>query len=292
MKISFIVASVDRDESLQKCIFSIERAHDYKQDIPIEVLVVIQKAKQKKNIQIRYSQIVTFYYINELGLSVARNFAIKNSSGDYLVFLDDDAEVSENFIETLSQKTLLYNHINAFCGRLIDANQDIPFSTLFYNEKVKKLRRLDFQYFMGSAHVLSAKIIKKIGGYDEHFGVGGKYCGSEETDIFFRLKSAGEQVIYLPELVFFHPIPVTPPGYVYKYAYAIAAILTKSCINDKKHVVIYCYIVLQRLTKAIIRILQKLIFKGAYLEKDRKYHYSSLVKGTFKGIRDFIAQEL
>lgn len=289
-KISFIIASIDRDEQLQSCITSIEKAHKYASDIPIEILVVIQN-KQKKNMKIVYPEITTLYYIGRTGLSVARNFAIKNSSGDYLVFLDDDAAVNENFIETLSKKVLLYN-INAFCGRLIDAGKDTPFSTLFYNEKIKKLKRLDFQYFMGSAHILSSRVIKKIGCYDERFGVGGKYCGSEETDIFFRLKAAGEQIIYLPDLVFFHPIPATPPGYVYKYAYAIAAMLTKNCINDKSHLVVYCYIVLQRLTKAGIRIFQKSLFKGVYLEKDRKYHYSSLVKGTFRGISDFITQEL
>lgn len=290
-KISFIVASVNRDKQLENCIASIEKAHKYKPDIPLEVLVVIQRA-QKKNIKISCPEIISFYYIGQIGLSVARNFAITKSSGDYLVFLDDDAAVSENFIEILSQKILSYPGTTAFCGRLIDCKQNIPFSTLFYNEKPKILRRVDFQYFMGSAHVLSAKAIQKIGVYDERFGVGAKYCGSEETDIFFRLKAKGEQVIYLPELVFFHPIPETPADYVYKYAYAIGAMLTKSCINDKGHLFTYCYIILKRLAKAAIRMLQKLIFRGIYLEKDKKCHYASLIKGTFRGVSDFIAQEL
>lgn len=291
MKFTFIIASIDRDAQLQSCIASIEKAHEYKPDIPVEILVVIQ-GKQKKDLKVAYPQITRLYYIDGIGLSIARNFAINNGSGDYFVFLDDDAAVSENFIEVLSQKVLLYNNINAFCGRLIDPAHDAPFSVLFYNEKPKKLRRVDFQYFMGSAHILSAKVIKKIGCYDERFGVGAKYFGSEETDVFFRLKAAGEQVLYLPELVFFHPIPDSPPEYVYKYSYAIAAALTKNCINDKGHLLVYCYIVLRRLIKAWVRILQKLIFKGVYSEKDKKYHYGSVVKGTFRGVNDFIKSEL
>jgi glycosyltransferase involved in cell wall biosynthesis len=290
-KISFIIASVDRDEQLQCCITSIEKAHQYAPDILIEILVVIQN-KQKKNLKVSYPHITSLYYIDQRGLSVARNFAIKNSTGDYLVFLDDDAAVSENFIEVLSAKVLLYKNVNAFCGRLIDSKQDIPFSTLFYSEELKKLGWVDYQYFMGSAHVLSASILKHIGCYDERFGVGARYYGSEESDIFFRLKAAGEQVFYLPELVFFHPIPDNPPDYVYKYAYAIAAMLIKNCMNDKKHMIIYCYLVLQRLAKACVRIMQMLILKGVYVEKDKKYHYGSLVKGTLRGINDFITQEL
>jgi hypothetical protein len=51
-------------------------------------------------------------------------------------------------------------------------------------------------------------------------------------------------------------------------------------------------IILKRLFKAAIRILQKIIFKGIYLEKDKKYHYDSVIRGTFRGASDFITQEL
>lgn len=291
-KISFIIASVDRSQELQQCIASIEKAHEYKQDIPIEILVVIQKAKQKKDIRVRHPEIITFYYIDKVGLSVARNYAIEKSKGDYLVFLDDDAAVNEDFIDVLSRKIIAYNKVNAFCGRLIDSVQNIPFSRLFYNNNVKKLRRFDYQYFMGSAHVLSKEVIKRIGCYDERFGVGSKYFGSEETDIFFRLKAAGEQVLYLPDLVFFHPLPTVPASYVFNYAYAMGAVLTKSCITDKAYSIIYCFIALQRIIKASIRILQKIFLRGVYYYKDERYHYGSVVQGTFNGIKDFIKGEL
>jgi glycosyltransferase involved in cell wall biosynthesis len=291
-KISFIIASVDRDRELQQCIASIEKAHEYRQDVPIEILVVIQKAKQKKDIKIQYPEIVKVYYIDKIGLSVARNFAIEKSAGDYLVFLDDDAAVSQNFIDILSREMTAYNKVNAFCGRLVDSAQGVPFSVLFKNTKIKKLSRFDFQYFMGSAHVLNRKVLEKIGFYDERFGAGAKYYGSEETDIFFRLKAAGEQVVYLPNLIFFHPIPVMSPGYVYKYAYAIGAMLTKNSINDKPCFIVYCSIVSQRIIKAFVRITQKFLLKGIYQEKDEKYHYSSILHGTFAGIRDFIKDEL
>lgn len=291
-KISFIIASIDRDQELQQCIASIEKAYEYRQDISIEILVVIQKTKQKKDILTRYPEIITFYYIDEIGLSVARNFAIAKSTGDYLVFIDDDATISEEFIDVLSRKIIVHNKVNAFCGRLIDPVQHIPFSTLFYNNDVKILRRFDYQYFMGSAHVLSRKVIKKIGCYDERFGVGSKYHGSEESDIFFRLKAANEQIIYLADLRFFHPILFPPPRYVYNYAYAFGAVLTKNCIYDKAYLFIYCLIVLQKTTKASVRILQKMLLGGVYKKKDERYHYSSVLRGTIRGIKDFICKEL
>ncbi|MCX5694883.1 MAG: glycosyltransferase [Candidatus Omnitrophica bacterium] len=288
MKISFIIATVNRDQELQQCITSIEKAHECKQDVPIEILVVVQKAKEKKDIRIHYPEITTFYYIDRIGLSIARNFAIEKCLGDYCVFLDDDAAVNQDFIDVLSKKVITYKKVSVFCGRLMDSAQGVPFSVLFNNNNVRKLSRFDFQYFMGSAHVIAKETIKRIGCYDERFGVGAKYRGSEETDLFFRLKASSEQVLYLPELIFFHPIPITPPEYVYNYAYAIGAMLTKSCFNDKAHFIVYFYIFFLRIIKAYIRILQKIILKGIYQKKDEKYHYSSILRGTYGGMKDFI----
>lgn len=292
MRISFIVASVDRDQELQQCITSIEKAYEYRQEIPIEILVVIQKTKQKKDLKIRYPEIITFYYIDKIGLSVARNFAIEKCKGDYLIFIDDDATIKEDFIDILLKNIMTFKKVNAFCGRLIDPVQNIPFSKLFHNNNIKILRRFDFRYFMGSAHVLSREVIKKIGCYDERFGVGSKYYGSEESDIFFRLMIANEQVIYLPDLIFYHPIPVAPPRYVYNYHYAVGAMLTKNCVNDKAYFPLYCLIVLETTMKAFVRILQKMLLRGIYKEKDERYHYSSSLRGTFRGIKDFINREL
>lgn len=287
-KISFVIASIDRDEQLQECITSIEKAYEYKPDVPIEILVVIQKAKQKKNIQIRYPEITTFYYIDEVGLSVARNFAIKKSTGDYLVFLDDDAEVKEDFIDVLSKRIKEYKGINAFCGKLIDRVQNSPFSPLFYNNKVKKLHRMEYQYFMGSAHILSKKIIRKVGGYDEHFGFGSKhYNGAEETDMFFRLKVAKEQIIYLPDLIFFHPTIYPSISYVHNYGYVLGAVLTKNCIRDKVYFFMYFLVIAEVTLRGSVRLLQKLFLKRIR-EKDRIYHYGIRLKGLFKGIKRFI----
>jgi len=289
-KISFIIASIDRDRQLEECISTIEKAHEYTRDIPIEILVIIQKAKQKKDIRIRYPEIIRFYYIDEMGLSVARNYAIKKSIGDYLVFLDDDAGVRKDFIEVLSKTKEKYKKNDAFCGKLIDPVRNVPFTAIFSNNKIKNLKRFDFQYFLGSAHVLTRRVIEKVGCYDERFGVGARYYGSEESDMFFRLKAAGEQVLYLPDLVFFHPVIFPPPKYIYNYSYAVGAMLTKNCFCDKAYFPVYWAIAFAIAVKASIRIFQKLLMKGVYKEKDERYHYSSVLKGLLFGVKDYLAE--
>ncbi|MDD5774551.1 MAG: glycosyltransferase family A protein, partial [Candidatus Omnitrophica bacterium] len=104
-KISFVIATVDRDRQLQECVSSIEKAHEYRKDVPVEILVVIQKARDKKKLALRHPNLTSLYYIDTLGLSHARNFAINKSTGDYFVFLDDEALVNHDFLDVLSRTT-------------------------------------------------------------------------------------------------------------------------------------------------------------------------------------------
>lgn len=286
-KFSFIIASVDRDHQLQRCISSIAKAHEYRKDIPVEILVVIQQASGRKHIQIRYPDITSFYYIDKKGLSVARNFAIRKSTGDYLIFLDDDAEIDEALIDSLSREVIVYNSIKAFCGKIIDPFQSIPFFTLFKRDRIKKLGWFDYQYFMGSAHVLSRKVIDKIGCYDERFGIGSEYPGAEESDIFFRLKAEKENILYLPNLVFYHSIPVVSLQYMYNYSYANGAMLVKNSFGDKKHFFVYFLIFSKTIVKSFINTGYSLII-GRIKKKHNRFYHTSILKGTLKGVVNFI----
>lgn len=290
MKISFIIASVDRDKELQHCIASIEEAHEHNPSIPIEILVIIQGAKQKKKILLRSPEITFFYYIDNMGLSVARNFAIDRSKGDYLVFIDDDASIKEDFLDILTKKTTEYNKINAFCGRILDTVGSVPFSPIFRNTIIKSLKRNDYQYFMGSAHVLSKGVFRKIGCYDERFGAGAKYYGSEESDMFFRLKHHGEKVIYLPELVFYHPINSSISELkCFNYSFAVGAMLTKQMFLDIKCLHSYLFIISIIVFKSSLRTVQTIFFPKSIESKNARYRYKTVLKGILMGVCNYIS---
>ena len=113
MKLSFIIPSVDRNQELQECIASIENAYNGRKDISIEILVIVQTHPTTHHIQVKYPENITFYYIDRKGLSIARNYGIKKCSGDYLIFLDDDAAIANTFIDMLL-KALDTRKANAF----------------------------------------------------------------------------------------------------------------------------------------------------------------------------------
>jgi GT2 family glycosyltransferase len=287
-KLSFIIATVDRDKELQKCIIAVEKAYEYVKDVDIEILVVFQDRKENKTIKTNYPELFTFYFLDKRGLSLARNFGIKKSLGEYLVFLDDDTIIQEDFLGVLL-KNILITKASAFCCRDTDPVKKRLYSGDFLKNKPKYLNHFKFVYFLGYAHVVKKSSIEEIGFYDEKFGIGAKYGGAEESDIFFRLKHRGEKVVYLAELVVYHPIGnITSELKRFNYYYATGAMLIKQMFLDKKHLYIYLLIISEIIFKSSIRTLQTIFFYKSIEAKNLIFRPRSVLKGMLRGIWDYL----
>lgn len=289
IKFSFIVVSADRQAYLERCISSIGIAHDKVKSPNIEILVIFNCAKSSNpSIDSKYRNLVNLYYVKETGLAWARNFGINQSKGNFLVFLDDDAAIKEDFLGVLS-KSISIVGAKAFCGKIIDPIKNQFYSKCFSDSNCKFLNRLQFRYFMGSAHVLKKSIIEKIGFYDEEFGVGAKYPAAEDSNIFFRLKQQDERIVYLPELIFYHPInSVTSELKCFNYSYAVGAMLTKQIFLDSKHSLIYIFIITEIIFKSFLRTLQTVFFLKSIETKNARFRFRSVLMGTLKGVYDYI----
>lgn len=290
MKFSFIITSVGKDKELQKCVESIEKAYEYRKDIGIEILLVIQDSYKNKTVKTKYPELSSSYYISRTGLSAARNFAVKKSRGEYLVFIDDDAAVKEDFIDILSKNI---GEADALCGRIMDPSDNRVFSRCFLDAEKKYLNRFKFRYFMGSSHIVKKSILEKIGLYDENFGTGARYRGAEESDIFFRMLRENRRILYLPDLIFYHPVTYkTPVARAFDYAYAVGAMLSKQTITDKRHFFIYGFLIIEIMLKSLFRSAQAFLFLNSIKIKNEQFQYRSAFKGTVSGIISYIGFRL
>jgi len=88
-----------RDNFLQQCLTSILN-QTYKN---IEVLVVEDGGDTIKSLVSKFSKILNIRYFNleKVGRSATGNFGLKNSTGDYCIFLDDDDLFFADHIEIL-----------------------------------------------------------------------------------------------------------------------------------------------------------------------------------------------
>ncbi|MBU0683843.1 MAG: glycosyltransferase, partial [Candidatus Omnitrophica bacterium] len=161
MKFSFIVATYKRNRELENCLASIEKVYLRKKKYEVEAVVVFQAGEQPlENMAQRFSAFGKFHCIQGKGLAKARNYAVKTSTGDIFIFLDDDAEIKEDFVEILAEHAQ-NNETGAFSGRILEKQTNRCFAECFNDTRVKRLRCRDFKYFMGSAHVFRKEVFVK-----------------------------------------------------------------------------------------------------------------------------------
>ena len=118
-KVSIIIPTYNCKYYIVKCIESVLK-QTYKN---LEIIIVDDGSTDgtKKLIKERYSnnEKIKYYYINNSGVSIARNFGIKNSTGEKLFFLDADDWLEEKSLEN-------------FVNKMIDSDADIVFSSGYF----------------------------------------------------------------------------------------------------------------------------------------------------------------
>jgi glycosyltransferase involved in cell wall biosynthesis len=117
MKISLIIPSRDRVSYLKRCIENIENQYVK----PEEIIIILheQDLASEKFITNISSNLNIKYFKTDGGSCKARNLGIEHSSGDLLVFLEDDDILEENYIKNLIQ-IFQNNQINVLSGYVFD----------------------------------------------------------------------------------------------------------------------------------------------------------------------------
>ena len=152
LKISIIIPAYNAADTIEECINSIE-SQDYDN---LEIIIVNDGSKDDTKIiceklKLKYKNIVLISKENG-GVSSARNIGISVATGDYIIFVDADDEISQNFI---SNGVL----------HLMDANNDELIGCSYYSvsKNNKKCKIRDFT--IDKESFLEDLVTAKISGY-------------------------------------------------------------------------------------------------------------------------------
>ncbi|HFK1458447.1 TPA: glycosyltransferase family 2 protein [Bacillus cereus] len=115
-KVSVIVPVYNSEKFISKCLESIIR-QTYKN---IEILIINDGSSDESetiiNVYRKIDHRITYYYQNNSGPSKARNRGILNATGEYVIFLDSDDTVHENYIMYLLNEMINSNSDLVCCG--------------------------------------------------------------------------------------------------------------------------------------------------------------------------------
>lgn len=118
---------------------------------------------------------IKYFYQENKGVSSARNFGVKCTKGDYILFLDADDELIESAVENFSEE-IQKGKIGILSAAYIDIfdriNHPRDKGVFFHNNLINNL---------SGAYIVDKYIFKNVGGYDV------KLTQSENWELFIRL---------------------------------------------------------------------------------------------------------
>lgn len=212
IKLSIAICTFNRSKILDLCLDSIANQNYYASDF--EVLIVDSNSTEDLQIiKAKYeSKIKNLHLIKvaKSGLSHARNIAIKESKGEWIAYIDDDALLLENYI-TNTFKIIEGGKFDAFGGNiypkfLIDRPNWIKKDfggIIFESNKIIELNEPSMLF--GVNMIFRKAVLKKTGGFLTNLGMNSDKIGyGEETEVIQRILSLKYKIGIVPEIGVMH----------------------------------------------------------------------------------------
>lgn len=155
------------------------------------------------------------------GLDFARNCALREATGDWVAFLDDDVTVDGGWYEGLREAWSQYPDAAAVTG-LVLARELATEAQILFEQRGGFQRGFDTRCYRGllpgnplypaGAGLFGAgcnmafrrDILVALGGFDEALDTGSPLPGGGDLDAFFRIIAAGHSLVYEPACLVFH----------------------------------------------------------------------------------------
>ena len=218
--ISAIISTYNREKYLPKLFRSISK-QDY---LNFEIIIIDNNSpgntkeltegfiKNNPKLKIKY------FLETKQGLSFGRNRGIKEANGDFIIFLDDDAFISNNYFHRISFYFKQYSDVMAIGSKiLLDYESIIPKWENPYLNSLLGYFNLgnDVKYFKGNNYPRGSnmsfrkEVFNLVGLFNTRLGrIGNELGGGEEKDIFQRIYNEKLNVLYVPDAVVYHSVPI------------------------------------------------------------------------------------
>lgn len=170
-------------------------------------------AKDHPEVAMRYS------VEKQQGLSYARNRGIMESQGEVLVYVDDDAVVNREYLQTYADFFNRNKEAVAAGGPIIpryDGCEEPSWMSHYTRQLVTgelNLGTRDREFpkgaFPGGGNAAYRKsVFNEVGLFNVELGrKGNSLIGAEEKDLFDKMTSRGMKFYYLPNAILYHLIP-------------------------------------------------------------------------------------
>lgn len=213
MKISVIVPTYNRVDSLSECLKGLERQARY----PDEIIVIVRNT-DKKSLQLlslMYIQNLKVVLIEQAGVVAALNLGIQQSSGSIVVLTDDDTVPHSDWLEKIEFHYLKNPEVGGVGGRdivhvrgeaIIAYKNEVgiikPYGRIIGNHHIGTGEAREVDILKGANMSFRRAAILGLRFDDELKGTGAQVYN--EMDFSLSVKKRGWQLIYDPSICVNH----------------------------------------------------------------------------------------
>jgi glycosyltransferase involved in cell wall biosynthesis len=191
--ISIVIPTLNRSLAIQKLINSFTNINWNE----TEIIIVDDSIESFENDlnKIKDRNINYIHRGKKLGVSSARNIGAKIAKGKYIIFLDDDDDITESWFSDFSNE-IVKDYDLVFCDmKRIDKN--IP-NGLVVKPTDKKFGAMSNAIVIPGAFMVKKSIFNKVGGYDE------RLLYAENTELFFRINKLNPSRFFIDKVNFIY----------------------------------------------------------------------------------------
>ena len=205
MVLSITICTYNRLEYLKKCLTSILDQTQGSQIIEINIIDNNSTDDTKNYISERQKKFpeINYYIEKKQGISHARNLSFKVCKGDFLAFVDDDAIINKNWLESLLNELKTQNQNIVYGGPIYPKFETEPEKWIDKNYFVREFKETDGflgtikskEGFSGGNMCISKNLFLKSDKFNTEIGMTGGNLGlGEEPDFFYKLVKKNKEV--------------------------------------------------------------------------------------------------
>jgi len=202
--VSIIIVNYNGKYHLEKCLASLMKIN-YKN---YEIILVDNNSTDTsvEYVKNTYPEITIIKLNDNYGFAEPNNIGAKNAKGEFLLFLNNDTEVSPNFIGEMV-KVLEHDPHIAMCQSLIlKQNGDVDSSGDFidtigraYSSKNKQNEIKKILSPRGASMLVRKDSFWDLGGFDKNF-----FASFEDVDLGWRAWLWGYKIVLVPASIVYH----------------------------------------------------------------------------------------
>lgn len=194
------------------CLWSLTRSRN---SIPFEILVLDDASPDDSAAQLeKILGLRLIRLIDNVGFTRACNIAAAEAKTPYVVFLNNDTEVRDGWLDALHRVAdsaadigivgarLLYPDgvLQEAGGVIFNDGTGWNYGRGFPGDDPRCLHRRSVDYVSGAALLIRKDLFDSVGMFDERYSPA--YC--EDSDLAFTVRSLGYRVVYEPNAVVVH----------------------------------------------------------------------------------------